>query len=96
MIMFLYLFDLTQFRGKGIFRQFLSVFFFEKLNKGKIAFEIFQTLKEGEYENTTVYKTRCIGPSWNDYDHKFQQGLVMNVFECMDGPCGGSKGTCLR
>ena len=87
-----YLFDLTQFRGKGRFRQF------EKLNARKIAFEIFQTLKEGEYEKTAVYQTRCIGPSWNHDDKKFQQGLVMSVFECLGGPCGGSKAnpTCLR
>ena len=78
-------------QAKGRFRQFLSF-----LNTTKMAFEIFQTLKEGEYENTAVYQTRCIGPSWNDDDSKFQQGLVMSVFECMDGPCGGSNGTCLR
>ena len=49
------------------------------------------------YESTKeVYQRRCIGPSWPSLPNKFQQGLVMNVFECKGGPCGGSKGVCIR
>ena len=52
-----------------------------------------------DYESTKeVYQRRCIGPSWPSLPNKFQQGLVMNVFECKGGPCGGREpiGVCIR
>lgn len=70
-------------------------------NKWTCAKNEWKVINIGEYDSTQnpqnyVYESRCIGTSWPGNSLQFQQGLVMNAFECKGGPCGDTNGTCIR